>query len=308
MGRVLDTLKQNTPRRNAVATTVAKPITLEEEESAPFIEVGGKQQPIEGSPDVMAVCAPSRPIVAEVAPRLTPVPADEPESAGLTVFFRPITAEPGPARSRFAPELVSFHKPEHVLAKQYQALAGNLTQQLPATRSRVLLFTAVHPASGTTTVLLNLAIAVARQGKQRVVAVDANLHQPAIAERLGLPEAPGLAEVLSGAAPLQEVLRESGQPNLLALTAGQTDCVGSGRLSSEAMRAVLRQLRARFDLVVVDAPCWSSRGVLLPLALLCEAVYLVSPEGEAQDAETAVLLRTLTEQGVPVRGHLITVL
>src|SRR5207253_11034851 len=128
----------------------------------------------------------------------------DPWDKGLTVFFRPITADPGPARSRFATELVTFHRPEHALSKQYQNLAGTLTAQLPATRSRVLLFTAAHPGAGTTTVLLNLAIALARQGKQRLVVVDANPNQPAVAERLGLPQVPGLAEVLAGSQPLQD--------------------------------------------------------------------------------------------------------
>jgi Mrp family chromosome partitioning ATPase len=238
--------------------------------------------------------------------RLVATPTAVAEPSGLTVFFRPIVGELGPAQQRFAPELVTFHHPEHSLARQYQSLASNLTEQLPATRSRVLLFTAAEPGAGTTTVLLNLAIAVARQGKQRVVVVDANAHQPAVAERLGLPQVPGLAEVLAGRASLQDVLRESGQANLLALTAGHDTTARPGRLGSEAMRTVLRQLRERFDLVVVDAPCWSAQTVVLPLSLLCEAVYLVSPESEAQDADTSYLLQTMTQQGVPVRGHLVT--
>ena len=62
----------------------------------------------------------------------------------------------------------------------------------------------------------------------------------------------------------------------------------------------------RADLVLLDAPCWSLQTGLMSLALLCEAVYLVSSEAEAQDAETACLLQSMVAQGVPVRGHLVT--
>jgi Mrp family chromosome partitioning ATPase len=304
MGRMLQTLKQNGARRSQAGDAV---ITPPAPETVPFIEVGGKQVPIEGSPDVLASAAPLQRAAQSLVVRTeSPVVAvPDPEETGLMVFFRPIAAGPGPARSRFAAELVTFHRPEHALSKQYQNLAGALLAQLPAMRSRVLLFTALRPAAGTTTVLLNLAIALARQGKQRLVVVDANPHQPAVAERLGLPQVPGLSDVLTGGVSLQDVLQETGQANLLALTAGNGSG-GRGQLAGEAMRALLRQLRDRFDLVLFDAPCWSAQAALLPLALSCEAVYLVSAEAEAHDPEAASLLQSISQQGIPLRGHLMT--
>src|SRR5262249_26850295 len=140
--------------------------------------------------------------------------------------------------------------------------------------------------------------------KLRVGVVDANRHQPAVAERLGLPEVPGLAEVLTGRVALGQVLQETGQANLVALSAGAAGL--AVRLAGESTRALLRQLRERFDLVLIDTPCWPSEPALLPLAGLCEAVYLVSPETEADLPETIHLVQELTEQGVPLRGHLLT--
>jgi Mrp family chromosome partitioning ATPase len=134
--------------------------------------------------------------------------------------------------------------------------------------------------------------------------VDANHHQPAVAERLGLPEVPGLAEVLAGRVALGQVLQETGQPNLVALSAGAAGI--AVRLGGESVRGLFRQLRERFDLVLVDAPCWPSEPALLPLASLCEAVYLVSPELEGDLPETIHLLHEMSKQGVPLRGHLLT--
>jgi Mrp family chromosome partitioning ATPase len=300
---MLETLSRNgSPKTTAPETPSAVAEDLGAE-AVSFIEVGGKQGPVEGSPDVLA--APCRPPVAPIAP--APVAAEDPrpaaprEAVAPGVWFRPIAAAPSPAMNRFAAELVTFHRPDHVLSKQYQSLASSLVAQLPATRSRVVLFTAARPGAGTTTVLLNVGIALARQGKQRVVVVDANPNQPAVAERLGLPEVPGLGDLLAGGASLADVLQETGQANLLALTAGR-----EGRLHGEAVRSLLRQLRERFELVLLDGPCWSAAAGLLPLALLCDGVYVVSPESEAQDAETATLLQGMTQHGVPLRGHLVT--
>src|SRR5207302_4777051 len=131
--------------------------------------------------------------------------------------------------------------------------------QLPAGRAQVLLFSAAVPGAGTTTTLLNLAITAARQGKARAVVVDAHLRRPTLAARLGLPAGPGLNEVLAGAVSLKRALRETGQANLHLLTAGEIASFSGPTavyVAGEAMRSVLRHLRDRFDLVLVDAPPW----------------------------------------------------
>jgi Mrp family chromosome partitioning ATPase len=267
--------------------------------------------PLEASPDVLA----TRPAGAETLPllssgqeqrlpRLVAPAAAEPEAGTMTVQFRPLSTGLAPARLRFARALVAFHRPDEALARQYQSLGGTLLAALPAGSGRLLLFTAAAPAAGTTTTLLNLALTFARQGKLRVVVLDANRPQPAVAERLGLPQVPGLAEVLAGTVALAQVLQETGQPNLLAVTAGAPRL--TVRLAGEATRALLRQLRERFDLVLIDAPCWPSEPALFQVAGLCEGVYLVSPEAEADLPETTHLLQELTQQGVPLRGHLLT--
>jgi Mrp family chromosome partitioning ATPase len=321
MGKVLETLTQTGTGRRLTETRapaeatppreVAEETGLELGEDVPFIEVGGKLLPLEASPDVLA----SRPGLAETLrlpsvqpqqrlPRLVAPAALETEPTPMTVQFRPLTAGLAPPRLRFARELIAFHRPDDALAQQYRSLGTALLASLPAGRSRLLLFTAAAPGAGTTTTLLNLALTFARQGKSRVGVMDANRHQPAVAERLGLPEVPGLAEVVAGSVALAQVLQETGQPNLVALTAGAAGL--TVRLAGEAIRALLRQLRERLDLVLIDAPCWSSDPALTHLARLCEGVYLVSPKAEADFPETTELVQELTQEGIPLRGHLLT--
>src|SRR5262249_21030592 len=148
-----------------------------------------------------------------------PTLADAPARI-MSVHLRPMLAEPpavDPPHSRFAPELIAFHRSEHPASEQYRALVDGILNQLPAGRSQVILFTALTPESGRTTVPLNAAITFARQGRLRVVALEANLDRPALAKRLGLPEAPGLHDFLAGSRTLTEALQETGQPNLVAL-------------------------------------------------------------------------------------------
>ena len=50
---------------------------------------------------------------------------------------------------------------------------------------------------GKTTVAIRLALSYARAGR-RVVLIDADLRRPTVATRIGVPDAPGLSDVISG--------------------------------------------------------------------------------------------------------------
>jgi Mrp family chromosome partitioning ATPase len=291
MGKFLQTLAPTSPATEQ-APAVAPPVA---EATIPFIEVGGRQAPIEGSPEVLAASLPC-PVAAPRFQKLTAPAADV-----RSVLFRPVSG--GPAPARFAPELVTFHRPQHAVSRQYQALADALTDGLGAGGSAVLLFTAAGPGLGTTTVLLNVAVALARRGAGRVVVVDAQRERPAVAERLALPPVPGLEDVLAGTVALSDALQETGQDRLLALTSGRGRGRTTARWPADALRQVVRELAEPEGLVLIDAPSWDGRPELRTLAGLADAVYLVSAPGE--DGMTSKLLQALPRDGVRLRGQVL---
>jgi non-specific protein-tyrosine kinase len=177
-----------------------------------------------------------------------------------------------------------------------------VARQLPANHSQVLLFTAAAPGTDATTVLLNLAITRAKHGQGGVVLVDADLRRSAVAERLGLPPAPGLADVLAGTVPLHRALRETGQANLHALMAGKALETSHRLLAGESMRAIFRYLRGRFEWVLVDAPRWDGRPEVVALGAACDAVYLVLPEAQADTPQVEELVHLVADQGSCLRG------
>jgi Mrp family chromosome partitioning ATPase len=325
MGRMLEAFKLLDPQRQEPkedaneptlawprpgATAVLQPPAAEEEE-VPFIEVGGPRSTMEASPQVRAAGEKvSRQSSAAVSgPKLRPValprPADSP-TRFMTVIFRPLPGEAsplGPAQRRFAPELIAFHRSEHPVSEQYRMLAEGITAQLPAARAQVLLFTSLEPEVGATTVLLNTAITFARQGRLKVAVVEANLSRPALARRLGLPEAPGLRDLLAGTVTLTDALHDTGQPNLLALPGGDG---GLPRLLGDALRPVFRQLRERFDLVLVDAPCWDGRPEMVALGSACDLTYLVLSDAEADTPDAEAWVRTIPHQCARLRGCIVT--
>ena len=323
MGRMLEVFKLLDPQRQEPKEELAEPMlawprpeatvpkTEVLDEEIPFIEVGGPRSTMDASPQVRAA---GEKIVRKTAtvvsgPKLRPVGvptlADAPTRI-MSVIFRPLPGEAtpaGPSQRRFAQELVAFHRSEHPASEQYRTLAEGISGQMPAGRPQVILFTALEPEVGTTTVLLNTAITFARQGRLRVAVVEANLSRPALARRLGMPDAPGLRDLLAGSATLNEVLHETGQPNLSALPGGDG---GMPRMLGDAIRPALRQLRERFDLILLDAPCWDGRPEMVALGAACDLTYLVLSDASAETAEAEAWVRTLPQQGARLRGSIVT--
>lgn len=307
MGRMLDALRRadggadvNEPASNATSVSAGSEELLSDSaEEIPFIEVGPRKS-MEASPSVLACAPPAAPLpaIARSTARIEP-PAREPELR--QVSFRALPARTA-KRSALAPELVAYHAPDQAAAQQYrQVLEAVLNASPMGDRPAALLFVSTLPRSGNTITVLNVALSAAAQQRQRVLVVDANFRRPAVAERLGLPPAPGLRDVMAGNTVLDAVIQATEQDNLFALTAGIGDS-GGVRFQAETLRSLLRQLRQRYPLVFVDGPRWDGRPETTALGAACDAVFLVTPEHEAETPQTDALLRLITDQGARLAG------
>jgi Mrp family chromosome partitioning ATPase len=284
----------------------------------PFIEVGGPGTAVEGSAQVLGTgslrAAPAAPARAAAADQDQPVvslpPSEIPgRNTPAALAFQPAGPVPLPlasAEQRFAPSLIAFHQPDHPVSEQYRALLDGLKGQLRTEGSQVVGLLSPVSGTGATTVLLNLAITQARQDSQRVVVVDANLRRPAMAERLGLPGAPGLREVIGRCVPLKRAVRPTGQANCWALTAGEPLRAASRWPGADALRATLEHLREQFDWVLVDIPSWDGGAELVALAAACDGVFLVLRPGDLKSPAVEEIGRLLPPLGSELSGFILT--
>jgi Mrp family chromosome partitioning ATPase len=258
----------------------------EADTAVPFIEVGPSRF-VEASPDVLA----RRP---SPLPTLVPTSPD----VARAVSFRPLPAPAG-VPAAIAPEVIAFHQPGHPVSGQYHELLGAVLATVPGRVAPALLFTGSAAGAGTTDVVVNLAVTAARQGR-RVTVIDVHAGRPAVAARLGLCDRPGLSEVLAGLAPLDDALQETEQPGLVALTSGGP-AVTPPR-GAEVYRSLLRLLRQRSDLILLDAPRWDARPDVSAPGGASDAAFLVLPASADATPSTDELVRQFPALGVRLAG------
>ena len=138
-------------------------------------------------------------------------------------------------------------------AEAFRVLRTNMQFVHVDHHERVFVVSSSVPGEGKTTVVTNLAITLAMAG-QRVALVECDLRRPRIAERLGLDDGVGTTTVLIGQISLDEALQKHADTGLSVLTAGRRPPNPSELLQSHAMQELIRELRGRFDVVLLDAP------------------------------------------------------
>ncbi|MBI4858709.1 MAG: polysaccharide biosynthesis tyrosine autokinase [Candidatus Riflebacteria bacterium] len=148
-------------------------------------------------------------------------------------------------------EKVSLTLPTSPMAEAFKSLRASIKHAMSAIGGKVLLVTSAYPGDGKTTVATNLAISLAQSG-DRVLLVDGDLRNPKVDDLFELKGKPGLGNVVDSE--IETMLHPCGQEKLLVLPAGKRLSNPSEFLESPKVKQFIKELRERFDWIVVDSP------------------------------------------------------
>ncbi len=161
------------------------------------------------------------------------------------------------------------------------------------TQINTLLVTSANPGAGKSTVIANLALAMAHVGR-KIVVVDGDLRLPAQHERFQLPNKTGLGDFLEGNAALPDIIQKSQIDGVDVITSGALPENPAELLSSAPMTELLNQLSVQYDLVLVDAPALLSVSDASSLSLIVDAVLLVVSYDQADHKDLQSVRQRLT--------------
>lgn len=150
--------------------------------------------------------------------------------------------------------------------EQYAKLAAMLRQAQLEQGVKVIVLSSAVPEEGKTLTTTNLAMTLSESYQRRVLLIDADLRRPAVHDVLGILNHKGLSDSLAGDAPLPLVQLSN---RLSVLTAGSGDDDPMKTLTSDRMRGLIQEARAKFDWVLIDtAPVglWPDAKVLASMA------------------------------------------
>lgn len=186
-------------------------------------------------------------------------------------------------------------------AEGYRQLRMNL-QFLNVDRPpQVIVVSSALASEGKTTLVVNLALALAEAGRQ-VTIVDGDLRRPRVSRYLGMVGGAGLTSILAGTADLDDVIQPYGDGSLSVLGSGPTPPNPSELLSSEQMGTLLDELRAKNDFVLIDAPPVLPVADTSALAVVADGVLLSVRYGKTRKDLVQQSLHILNGVGAKVFG------
>jgi succinoglycan biosynthesis transport protein ExoP len=197
-------------------------------------------------------------------------------------------------------------RPRSLVADRLNAaLITALADIHPGAGGRVILVTSSQPGEGKSTVALSLGLLAAASGEQTLF-FDADLRRSVFATDAGLKARLGLLDLATPAerAGCRFLLEPRSKMRVLTELGGPDDDPHRV-LQAGKMTEVLKELRRRFDLIVIDTPpllAVSDAHHLMPLA---DGVLMVSRLGETGRNDLQEAVSRLELARAPLLGNIL---
>lgn len=199
---------------------------------------------------------------------------------------------PGAAITPLAEE---FRMVKRQLLLTARAVAAKDTAKA-ADRARMILVCSAQPGEGKTFCAINLALSMATEKDVEVLLVDADFPKPDVLPRLGMPNGPGLLDVLTGSiANVEDCIIDTDVPQLSVLPAGTRSISDTELLASDRARAVIDSLATANPrrIVIFDSPPALAASPASVLALHVGQVMLVVRADKTSEGDLRQAVNTL---------------
>src|SRR5450756_765636 len=157
---------------------------------------------------------------------------------------------------------------------QNRTLRTKLSQH--SKQPHLIVISSPESGDGKSVTAINTAGALALKSEGQVLLLDADLRKATIHMQLGLPQSPGLADVLAGACTPEEALvRTKELPNLYVVSSGTPPANPVELLDSARWRTLCAELRDVFRYVIIDSPPVGTVADYELIQAVCDGVILV---------------------------------
>lgn len=199
--------------------------------------------------------------------------------------------------------LVVDTAPKSGFAEAFKQIRTNLQFAASETDARVYLTSSPGPGDGKSTLISNLAVAIAQTGKN-VIIFDGDLRRPTVHRRfVSANRDIGLSNYLSDTEiSLKEVLQNSGVNGIKVVTSGPIPPNPSELLNSIRMKQAIEEAKAVADIILVDCPPVLMVADTPIISTVVDMAILVVDAFTTKSSSFGATVDTLNNAGVKIAG------
>jgi capsular exopolysaccharide synthesis family protein len=210
----------------------------------------------------------------------------------------------GPTSGIPHPALRYLHAPSSAEAEMYRTIRASLLVMTENLKANLLMVSSPEPSDGKTTLVCNLAVALAQSGK-RVLLIDSDLRRPSVHHIFRVQQGAGLSEVLLGAVALPDAIRPTVVDRLSIITTGKPPSNPAEALSLPILHEILATVREQFDFVLIDAPPLLAVSDPCVVARQTDGILLLVRLNKNSRSALIRVRQLLADQEIPVIGAVI---
>jgi protein-tyrosine kinase len=209
--------------------------------------------------------------------------------------------------SQVSEEVVAAYKPFSPLVEQMRVLRSQLMLRWFDCELSQKTLAVVSPdvGEGRSFIAANLAVVFSQLGEKTLL-IDADLRTPRQHKLFGLDNKLGLSTLLSGRAELGDVINKvSGLVDLSILPAGAIPPNPQELIGRPAFGLLLAQLKAQFDVILIDTPAAGVTADMQMIAARAQATLIVARKNFTFGSSLQSLVSMLRNTGVTVVGSVL---
>lgn len=195
-------------------------------------------------------------------------------------------------RFRHKASLLEDGAVQSAVGEAFRILSTNLLALTSKAPVKTIMVSSAEPGAGKTTVLINLATAIARAGRQ-VIVVDGDLRNASIHNVFDLAQEPGLSDAILDPSQLSSAVQETKIKGVRALASGSLQTDPAKVLNTSALRKVILKLAEEADIVLWDSPPLLAAADAALLASAVDGVVLVVERTHARREAVQAACRQL---------------
>lgn len=203
-------------------------------------------------------------------------------------------------------ELVAAYEPFSARVEQLRAIRSQLMLRWfdKADNRQILTIVGTERGEGRSNLAANLAVVFSQLG-ERTLLVDADLRNPRQHELFFLENKIGLSTVLSGRSREEAIVRIPDLAGLCVLPAGPVPPNPLELLNRLNFDEFMLQVKATFDVVIIDTPAMSVAEDAAMIAVRTGAALAVAQSSQTRVAAFGDLVQGLMNAGVNVVGSVL---
>jgi capsular exopolysaccharide synthesis family protein len=187
-----------------------------------------------------------------------------------------------------------------------------ITENFRTVRNRIKLISRDHPPKsfmitssidkeGKSFLVSNLALSFAHEGK-KVLVIDGNLRNPGIHAFFHLSNGIGLTHFLNGETDVDNIQIPSGVEGLTIIPSGPMSSDPAKWVESEKMRQLIADMKAVYDVVIVDTPPLLSVSDALILGGWVDGTIILIESERMAQRHFRYVIESVRQANIPVIG------